>query len=1205
MLNTQNTPNTQNTQKLQYENVFKSRGTLYARLFDPCTKTACTKAVKSIPNIFIPTKNKKEATPGLISIPEKTQLKKLSFKTMKEYREAFNLYKASNVPMYGNKSQKQTYIRENWKNPVECFHEFSNIWFWDIEVAVLDDSVPKKVSRSDWKPTGHERSAMATITSIQIYDTKAKMFFILGLKKEWKNKDNFTSTHGEIKYIRCKSEVAMLKTFLELLKRRDPAIITGWNTASYDDPYLTNRIIRVLDGRDDLYIYDKNSNTWKFNTDCLNGNYVKQLSPWASLIHHKEVQTNFGPRDEFKWVGIIQEDYLNLYKKYTYTVHTSYSLDTIAKYELGSNKVNHDEFTDFRKFYEEDFDTFIKYGIQDVSLLIELDQKLKLIDLAKFIAYICGVTMDDIRGTVKQWNSYMFNNHLNKGQVLPLESKFGKNDTVLLKHAVDMKDLDEKRKHKFRKLLNNPKTHGQTFPGGITRGTAKFWEEVFSLDFGSLYPSVIQWANIGIETLIQPKDLPKELLDLRAKYAIYYEKVNISPKDLVQLDIDFANNILGNPKIREEIQKTLAKYNVSMTPNGMFFDKSTRSVLSQTMEDIIVQRTVHKKKMKQKLKEIQELKNSKKHYKNHKEYKEKLETLQALADMENVYQMALKILINACYGSLSLLASIFAGDKEYFSGAVTSSARIANLIAGQVNSKKIDEIAGLQAKEIQYNMKSYLDNIPQQDTDSVLGDSIIYVNGEKIKIQDFYKNTPGKLEKRGPNNYIKYIDHIDHISNMIQEDAKTPFKTLSLNKDTGVLENKKIKYIMAHKVKKRIFKIKDIKHKAQETQKVQETQEVQEVQVTEDHSIIIKRNGIFQDIKPKDIKKGDKIIKIKPTDFTEPIDLIDPIETEDFIVQNLGIQEHWVYDIEVQDNHNFFANDICVHNSNYISIKPVIVKRFGKDYRKTQTRERITEFTVNYINKISLPITYEILKVYSKTMNAHLPEKLVEDPEVICDNFISIAPKMYFARKFWDEGLTLTKPKLKVTGLSMVRASTPKFFRQKLEKAMDILIDGDIPKVIDFIKKVKAELPNQRPSQICINQSVSSLDYTWQEDTKKYKKWDQEKNKWLSAPINSRASLIHNKYIGDNNITEIKDIEPGDKIGFIYMKEPNIIGSNVFAFNNEKIFELSGLSGHKLDDYIDRELMFQKGFENNIKLITDPIGWDLTPEDEQIKEDEW
>lgn len=260
-----------------------------------------------------------------------------------------------------------------------------------------------------------------------------------------------------------------------------------------------------------------------------------------------------------------------------------------------------------KQFEEAAFSQFIEYGIQDVGLLIEIDQKLKLIDLAKFISYQCGVTMDMIRGTIRQWNSYMFNNHLDKGHVLPLEGNFGKEDTVVMKHALTMPEITEDRKHFFSELLSDPETHGQTFPGGITRGTAKFWQEVFSLDFGSLYPSAIQWANIGIETLIQPKDLPKELLDLRAKYAIFYPK-NVAPKDLIQFDFRFSNNILGNPVIAKEIEDTLKKYNVVMTPNGMFFSRKERSVLSQTMEDIIVQRKVHKKNMKNKFKEIQDLK---------------------------------------------------------------------------------------------------------------------------------------------------------------------------------------------------------------------------------------------------------------------------------------------------------------------------------------------------------------------------------------------------------------------------------------------------------------------------------------------------------------------------------------------------------------------------------------------------------------------
>jgi len=805
----------------QYEYVFKAKNNLYTREYDTVTKQTELKVVKHIPEIYIPSKEKSK----YVSLPERNFLKRVPFKTLSEYKDQTKLFESNNIPMYGLKSEPFGYIRDNYGDPVSNNHDFQT-QFFDIETAVLDKTVEKDVSKNDWKPTGHERAAMATITSIQMYDTKFKQFYILGLAKDWNNDDNFSSEYGEIKYIKCETERDLLIKYLTIMERTKPLILSGWNSEGYDIPYITNRIIRVLDGRDDLYEFDDKKKRWLFNRSCLDGEYVKQLSP-VNMITHREVENNFGFQDEFQWAGLILEDYKGLYHKYTFEVLTSYSLDSVASHELGANKVEHDEYADFAEFYEKDFDRFIRYGIIDVQLLIEIDNKLNLINLAKSIAYICGVSMPDIRGTVRQWNQYMFNNYADKGFMLPLKGKFGKNDTVILEHANNMENLSLERKRTFSRLLANPELHGQKFAGGITRGTAKFWREVFSLDFGSLYPSCIQWANIGMETLIQPKDLHKDLLDLRAKYAIYYEK-EVPSKDLIQFDFAYSKNVLNYPEALKEMEEVLTRHNVSMTPNGMFFRKDKRSILSQTMEDIITQRKVHKSEMKEHFKTMQKIKDVKA-----QGWEDEYYRVSALADGSNVMQMALKILVNSAYGALSNEATTFAGDKEYFSGAVTSSARIANLLAGQVNSKKVDQIAGINAKEVQYGINSFHDWIPQIDTDSVVGDSIVYIDGEKIKIEDLYENTKGRIEKRDKNNYIKHIDK--------------EIYTLSLNKEKYIVENKKIKYIMAHKVKKRMFKI---KHKDTE------------VIVTEDHSVIVKRNNEFLDVKPKDIIQGDKIIKI-------------------------------------------------------------------------------------------------------------------------------------------------------------------------------------------------------------------------------------------------------------------------------------------------------------------------------------------------------
>ena len=65
------------------------------------------------------------------------------------------------------------------------------------------------------------------------------------------------------------------------------------------------------------------------------------------------------------------------------------------------------------------------------------------------------------------------------------------------------------------------------------------------------------------------------------------------------------------------------------------------------------------------------------------------------------------------------------------------------------------------------------------------------------------------------------------------------------------------------------------------------------------------------------------------------------------------------------------------------------------------------------------------------------------------------------------------------------------------------------------------------------------------------------------------------------------------------MKMPNSSGSDAFAFKEEKVFD------YGLYDYIDRETMFDKGFLSQIKLITDPLKWDLTPKENLIDESEW
>jgi len=120
------------------------------------------------------------------------------------------------------------------------------------------------------------------------------------------------------------------------------------------------------------------------------------------------------------------------------------------------------------------------------------------------------------------------------------------------------------------------------------------------------------------------------------------------------------------------------------------------------------------------------------------------------------------------------------------------------------------------------------------DTDSVVGDTNIIVDGVSITIEDYYDSII--------DNYV-YKD--DFNENYIKESGRET--SLSFNIKTQKLENNTIKYVMKHKVKKEMFVI-EVDGKI--------------VVVTEDHSVVVRRCDEYISVSPRFIKKDDDLINI-------------------------------------------------------------------------------------------------------------------------------------------------------------------------------------------------------------------------------------------------------------------------------------------------------------------------------------------------------
>lgn len=182
-------------------------------------------------------------------------------------------------------------------------------------------------------------------------------------------------------------------------------------------------------------------------------------------------------------------------------------------------------------------------------------------------------------------------------------------------------------------------------------------------------------------------------------------------------------------------------------------------------------------------------------------------------------QMTKKILINSLYGAMANKG--FSLFNEKIAQSITGNGRFFIQYTADKIEDKLQSMEPSKNKYIVYG-----------DTDSCVGDTIIETTHGKIKIEDFYERTAGNWNQFTPNGLIK-----------------KPYRKLFVKSmsDKFEVEFKSVKYIMKHFVEKRMYKIKT---------------HGREVIITEDHSVIINRNGKMLSVKPKDILKTDKLIFI-------------------------------------------------------------------------------------------------------------------------------------------------------------------------------------------------------------------------------------------------------------------------------------------------------------------------------------------------------
>lgn len=262
-------------------------------------------------------------------------------------------------------------------------------------------------------------------------------------------------------------------------------------------------------------------------------------------------------------------------------------------------------------------------------------------------------------------------------------------------------------------------------------------------------------------------------------------------------------------------------------------------------------------------------------------------------------------------------------------------------------------------------------------------------------------------------------------------------------------------------------------------------------------------------------------------------------------------------------------------DSNYVQVPPKICEKLPKD------PQLATDIIDKFIETKIQPVINSSSQELGSIFNALDASRISAKREAIASSAVFVAKKRYFMKVIDSEGVRFSEPYLKTMGIDIVRSSTPAFSKKYLKKSINIILESTEEELKEWLKNVRSLYLDQNLMDIAKISSVSSSKYKLGVDK--------------SIPINSRAFLVSNHYINSLNTGEFQPLELGEKVRMLYLREPNPLKSNIFAFNNEKFANV-------FKDYIDWDTNFNKFFLKPLEIMTGPLNYNLHKETETLEE---
>jgi len=447
--------------------------------------------------------------------------------------------------------------------------------------------------------------------------------------------------------------------------------------------------------------------------------------------------------------------------------------------------------------------------------------------------------------------------------------------------------------------------------------------------------------------------------------------------------------------------------------------------------------------------------------------------------------------------------------------------------------------------------------------DSVAAKSSIFTSKGRVNIEDLYGTTDVYFTTMGSNDK-EYC-------------YPNQLKVLTFDPKTEQLCFRDVRYVMRHKVQKQMYQI---------TTCYGDT-----VVVTEDHSLmVLDSNSVLTEATPADCIANESIGMRCDFDgtsiFNTTITKITPVEYDGY-----------VYDIEVDDTHTFFANDVLVHNTDSVYFKTNA--EYGSDGMST---EEINLRAIAIADKIG-ELADASFPEFCKKAFCIQPEyeNIIKcDREVVAKRGIFVSKKRYVLKLVDLDGYRCDK--LKAMGLEMKKTTTPKIIQKFLEDVINLILNGetewdDIDNfIVDYRDQVKTALP---VIDIGLPKGVKKVEFY----TAQHIAGVNDKGEKPRLPGHVAASIHYNECLKHFNDTDSQPIKTGSKIKVFYLTE---------KYGKFKSIAIPTEAKHLptwFSDYceVDREIHEQKLIDNNLEKIFTAIGRDVPDAQSQFNDSliEW